>query len=115
MKSSTGKDETFEYKFNPLKQLSASEKAEIQSKNATRDALYESLRVINSADIQAALVEEQIYPTLTPERLEAENSNVKAVELEKIDFTNHKEIISKILYMHDLEELLKKISGLRVL
>ena len=49
------------------------------------------------------------------EVFEAENPTAKAVELEKIDFTNLKEIISKILYMHDLEDLLKKISGLRVL
>ena len=48
------------------------------------------------------------------EVFEAENPTVKAVELEKIDFENLKEIISKILYMHDLEDLLKKINGLRV-
>ena len=49
------------------------------------------------------------------EVFEAENPTVKADELEKIDFENLKEIISKILYMHDLEDILKKISGLRVL
>ena len=46
---------------------------------------------------------------------EVENSTVKADELENINFENLKEIICKILYMHDLEDLLKKISGLRVL
>ena len=49
------------------------------------------------------------------ELFEVEHSTVKAVELEKIDFEKLKEIISKILYMHDLEDILKKISGLRVL
>ena len=49
------------------------------------------------------------------ELFDVEHSTVKAVELEKIDFEKLKEIISKILYMHDLEDILKKISGLRVL
>ena len=46
---------------------------------------------------------------------EVENSTVKSDELEKIEFEKLKEIIGKILYMHDLEDILKKISGLRVL
>ena len=49
------------------------------------------------------------------EVFDVENPTVNADELEKIDFENLKEIISKILYMHDLEDILKKISGLRVL
>lgn len=49
------------------------------------------------------------------ELFEVEHSTVKADELEKIDFEKLKEIIGKILYMHDLEDILKKISGLRVL
>lgn len=49
------------------------------------------------------------------EVFDVEHSTVKADELEKIDFENLKEIIGKILYMHDLEDILKKISGLRVL
>ena len=49
------------------------------------------------------------------EVFDVENSTVKADELEKIDFEKLKEIIGKILYMHDLEDILKKISGLRVL
>ena len=49
------------------------------------------------------------------EVFEVENSTVKSDELEKIDFEKLKEIIGKILYMHDLEDILKKISGLRVL
>ena len=49
------------------------------------------------------------------EVFDVENPIVKADELEKIDFEKLKEIIGKILYMHDLEDILKKISGLRVL
>lgn len=49
------------------------------------------------------------------EVFDVENSTVKADELEKIDFEKLKEIIGKILYMHNLEDILKKISGLRVL
>ncbi len=43
------------------------------------------------------------------------SSTVKAVELERISFDNLKEVIGKLLYMHNLEDILKKISGLRVL
>ena len=49
------------------------------------------------------------------EVFDVENPIVKADELEKIDFEKLKEIIGKILYIHDLEDILKKISGLRVL
>ena len=49
------------------------------------------------------------------EIFKVDDPTVKAGDLEKIDFENLKEIMSKILYMHDLEDILKKISGLRVL
>ena len=49
------------------------------------------------------------------EVFEAANSTVKTDDLEKIDFDNLKEVVGKLLYMHNLEDILKKISGLRVL
>ena len=49
------------------------------------------------------------------EVFEVANSTVKTDELEKIGFDNLKEVVGKLLYMHNLEDILKKISGLRVL
>lgn len=49
------------------------------------------------------------------EIFEAANSTVKTDELEKIGFDNLEEVVGKLLYMHNLEDILKKISGLRVL
>ena len=49
------------------------------------------------------------------EVFEAANSTVKTDELEKTGFDNLKEVVGKLLNMHNLEDILKKISGLRVL
>ncbi|MCH7819929.1 MAG: hypothetical protein IIB40_10295 [Candidatus Marinimicrobia bacterium] len=49
------------------------------------------------------------------EVFDKENSTVKTDELEKIGFGNLQEVVGKLLYMHNLEDILKKISGLRVL
>ena len=49
------------------------------------------------------------------EVFEVANSTVKTDELEMIGFDNLKEVVGKLLYMHNLEDILKKISGLRVL
>ena len=49
------------------------------------------------------------------EVFEAANSTVKTDDLEMIGFDNLKEVVGKLLYMHNLEDILKKISGLRVL
>lgn len=49
------------------------------------------------------------------EVFDKENSTVKTDELEKIGFDNLKEVVGNLLYMHNLEDILKKISGLRVL
>ncbi len=48
------------------------------------------------------------------ELFDEENSTVKAEELEGMDFANLKEVVGKLLYMHNLKDILKKISGLRV-
>ena len=94
-----------------------------------RDGVYmavESLKSINGSEIgsnvdklldmpfdhiilivQMFLDENEVF--------EAANSTVKTDELEKIGFDNLKEVVGKLLYMHNLEDILKKISGLRVL
>ena len=94
-----------------------------------RDGVYmavESLKSINGSEIgsnvdklldmpfdhiirivQMFLDENEVF--------EVANSTVKTDELEKIGFDNLKEVVGKLLYMHNLEDILKKISGLRVL
>lgn len=49
------------------------------------------------------------------EVFDEDNPTVKADDLEKIDFADLEAVVGKILYMHNLEDILKKISGLRVL
>ena len=70
-------------------------------------AISKSIAKYRDGIVQMFLDENEVF--------EAANSTVKTDELEKIGFDNLKEVVGKLLYMHNLEDILKKISGLRVL
>lgn len=72
MRSSFSESETFEFDFNPLKQLSELEQADVNLKNAQRDQIYLDQNVIRPTDAMAELSENGVYVTIDENRVEEE-------------------------------------------
>jgi len=66
--------EAFKFEFNPLKQLTESEQAEVDSKNATRDQIYLSEGIIEPIDVQSQLAEVGTYVSIDETRVQEEKS-----------------------------------------
>ena len=56
--------------FNPLWQLDAKTRAEVEKNNAERDAKYLEMRVINEAQLAKQLVIDGVYSVITPEHIQ---------------------------------------------
>lgn len=80
MANSSMQNEEFEYDFQPLKQLTELEQADVDSKNATRDQIYLDQDVIEPTDVLAQLAEDGTYITIDENRVEEEK---KLEELEE--------------------------------
>jgi len=66
--------EPFEYEFRPLQQMSESEQADVDLKNAQRDQIYLDQDVINSHDAMAQLSENGTYVSIDENRVEEEKA-----------------------------------------
>lgn len=70
--SATGSNESFDYEFKPLKQLTEIEQADVELKKAQRDQTYLDQDIINGGDVLAELAESGTYVTIDENRIEAE-------------------------------------------
>jgi len=70
-----GIDQAIEYEFNPLKQLTEIEQADVDSKNAARDQTYYDMGIIEGTDIMSQLAENGTYVTVDENRVEEEKKN----------------------------------------
>lgn len=85
MASSFSKNETFEYEFHPLQQLSETEQADVDVKNKDRDIAYIDAGVITELDVIAQLAESGTYVTIDENRVEEEK------KLEELEFEQEEE------------------------
>lgn len=95
MASEFGEFEPIEYKFNPLKQLTELEQADVDFKNSQRDSTYEGMGVVNYVDIQAQLAQKGTYVTIDEERVENEKKEleeIESLELEEPEFEPEEEL-----------------------
>lgn len=60
-----------EFSFNSLFQMSDAQKAEIRNKNAQTDQIYLTNSVIDEYDVLSRLALDEMYPSITPERVDA--------------------------------------------
>lgn len=68
MASSFGVDVIFKYEFNPLQQVTESQQAEIDAKNATRDQIYFDMDILTESDVLAQLAEDGTYISIDETR-----------------------------------------------
>ena len=67
-----GKNLNITFEFKPLWQMSDLETAQLNKANAEVDNLYLNMGVVNELDIKSRLVQDDRYPTITAESVEAE-------------------------------------------
>jgi phage-related protein (TIGR01555 family) len=78
--SEFGTSEPIEYIFQPLKQLTEVEQADVDSKNAIRDQVYIDLDIIKESDVLANLAENGTYVSIDEARVEAEKEGLELEE-----------------------------------
>lgn len=79
MAASFGSAESFEYIFNPLKQLTEIEQSDVNLKAAQRDQIYLDQDVINPMDALSELAETGTYISIDENRIE-EEQNLRELE-----------------------------------
>jgi len=79
LKSILPEVEEFEYEFKPLKQLTETEQADVDSKNAQRDQIYLDQDIIKPVDVLAELAEQGTYVSIDENRVEEEKSEEELV------------------------------------
>lgn len=82
--------EDIEYVFNPLRQLTEAEQADVDSKNATRDETYLNNNIIQRSDILAELSENGTYVTINAKRVEEEKA-LEELEFEEEEYESGEE------------------------
>ena len=75
-----GKNLNITFEFKPLWQMSDLETAQLNKANAEVDNLYLNMGVVNEFDIKSRLVQDDRYPTITPESVEAERMLYEEME-----------------------------------
>lgn len=61
-----------EFSFNSLFQMTDAQKAEIRNKNAQTDQIYLTNGVVDETEVRQRLAMDEMYPSITPETVEAE-------------------------------------------
>ena len=64
-----GFKENFEWKWNPIKQLTETEKSNLEKQNSDRDKTYWDMGILEEKDILLQLAAKQVYVSLTEERV----------------------------------------------